>query len=60
MPFYYAILRALELLEGGWYTVAGSDLHNRVMQAKARGDETEKESAGAAGRGEAIQGLNQA
>lgn len=37
-----------------------SDLHNRVMQAKARGDETEKESAGAAGRGEAIQGLNQA
>ena len=40
--------------------MAGSDLHNWVMQAKARGDETEKESAGAVGGGEVIQGLNQA
>ena len=30
------------MLERGWYTVAGSDLHNRVMLAKAGGMKLKK------------------
>ena len=30
------------MLERGWYTVAGTDLHNRVMLAKARGMKLKK------------------
>ena len=41
-PFDYAILRALELLDRGWYTVSGTDLHNRGMLAKAGGMKLKK------------------
>ena len=41
-PFDYAILKALELLERGWYTVAGSNLHNRRMLEKACGMKLKK------------------
>ena len=42
--FYGGVARekALELLERGWYTVAGSDLHNRVMLTKAGGMKLKK------------------
>lgn len=35
--------KALELLERGWYTAAGSDLHNRWMLEKAGGMKLKKE-----------------
>ena len=42
--FYGGVARekALELLDRGWYTVSGTDLHNRVMQAKAGGMKLKK------------------
>ena len=42
--FYGGVARekAMELLDRGWYTVAGTDLHNRVMLAKAGGMKLKK------------------
>ena len=37
-----ALTKAMELLDRGWYTVSGTDLHNRVMLAKAGGMKLKK------------------